>query len=252
MNNNQNSDLMTKVKDNKKIVYIVGAVIGVIILAFIISAVAKKIRTNRMVKDFEESKQEEVKTEERLNQNYEVKGYKTKYGEILLVEFKNKNKEAVRATIKTELLDASGNTVEVLTDYIFDVAGNSTSYAAQGIYGKNFADFKITAKLELEDYIVTYNDKVEIVSKDVRDGNCIVQVKNNSTARIEGIEVGLLFKKNNGDIVYYDDVTFSKVGPSETSSESVRIPRDYDKGLDVYIDYDTIEAVIIAAASSTI
>ena len=229
---------------NKKKLIIGGVILGVILLIVLIFVL--KGSGKNSYNDYGEQLKREEKEEEKLNSNFDTKGYTTQDG--ILVELNNKNSVAIDADYKIELLDESGNIVDVENGYMFDVGPNSVVY--EEVYidkDTKYSTYNITVKLE-KSLNSTYVDKIELVSNNLSDDKYIVQIKNNADIKLQ-VEAGIFFIGSNNEIIDYDNIIFKDVMPGETSSEKVYIPRDKKGDYSSKIKYDRVDVKILIASN---
>lgn len=229
-------------KPNNKIIFIMG---GIILLAIIVSVTLFFITSKNAddnYGDYDDYLKEQEKINDRLNENFTIKGYKIVDG--ILVEMHNENNQTIDADIKIEFYDSEGKIVGVETTYMFDVAAKAKSYEKIYVDDINYETYKVTAKLETSINEKVYNDKIQIVSMNIVDDEYLIQIKNNSETQLDSIEIGVLFLGKNNTIIAYEAESFNDINPGETTTGKVYLP--YDENFDL-INFEKSETIVTVA-----
>ena len=227
--------------NNKTVLIIGGILLLIILLLGLYFTVFKKPNNYDNIEDYY---QEQLKIEERINKNYELKDYKVLDG--ILIEINNKNKEMVDVDLTIEFYDENGSPVDVEKGYIFNLNGKSTGYDKISTFDiNNYSTYKITAKLSNDTYATEYNKKIKILDGKVQGEDYIFQIKNEADVKIKTIEIGIFYYGKDNTIIDFDSESFNDINSNETITGKSDIP--YDFSTHKSIEFDRVETKVLYA-----
>jgi hypothetical protein len=182
------------------------------------------------------------KENEKLTGEIKSEVFQMANGELVAI-IKNDNKQVVDLDITVEFYDENNQFIKEAEEFVFGVGEGRE--VAVNFYDtpENFATYKLYADAN-KSYSTTFYDKVELTHSNNGE-NIIVQVKNNSGTVIDGMEVAVVYYKEEKAIGYDYDLE-SSVKVDRTANFELDYPTDKNY---TEIPFDTYKVFLNSAES---